>query len=158
MREYRGKKIGVIFQEPGRSFDPLQNMGSVFFETLRNSNEHITKEEAYDRAVELLTEVGLPNPRERLTNYPHQFSGGQLQRVSIALALAQGCELLIADEPTTALDVTIQAQIVSLLVDLQKKRGLSIIFIGHNIDLVAQSSDRIVVMYGGLIMETGAAD
>lgn len=153
MREYRGKKIGVIFQEPGRSFDPLQNMGSVFFETLRNSNEHITKEEAYDRAVELLTEVGLPNPRERLTNYPHQFSGGQLQRVSIALALAQGCELLIADEPTTALDVTIQAQIVSLLVDLQKKRSLSIIFISHNISLVSEISDDILVMYGGIIME-----
>src|SRR5574344_794854 len=157
MREYRGKKIGVIFQEPGRSFDPLQNMGSVFFETLRNSNEHITKEEAYDRAVELLTEVGLPNPRERLTNYPHQFSGGQLQRVSIALALAQGCELLIADEPTTALDVTIQAQIIDLLASLRKSRGLSIIFISHNIDLVAQLSDTIIVMYGGMIMERGTS-
>jgi len=155
LREYRGKKIGVIFQEPGRSFDPLQNIGAVVFETLKNLDNAITKEQAYERAVELLHEVGLPNPRERLINFPHQFSGGQLQRISIALALAQGCSLLIADEPTTALDVTIQAQIVSLLVDLQKKHGLSIIFISHNISLVSQISDDIVVMYGGIIMEKG---
>ena len=158
LREYRGKKIGVIFQEPGRSFDPLQNIGSVFFETLRNVDPRIAKEKAFDRAEELLSEVGLPNPRERLANYPHQFSGGQLQRISIALALAQGCELLIADESTTALDVTIQAQIISLLVDLQKKRALSIIFISHNIGLVSEISDDIIVMYGGIIMEQGTAE
>src|SRR5574344_325478 len=157
LRMYRGKKIGVIFQEPGRSFDPLQNIGSVFLETLRNENPQITKEAAQSRAVELLAEVGLPNPRERLSNYPHQFSGGQLQRISIALSLAQGCELLIADEPTTALDVTIQAQIVSLLLDLQKRRSLSIIFISHNIDLVSEICDDIIVMYGGIIMEKGSA-
>ncbi len=158
MRAYRGKKIGLIFQEPGRSFDPLQNMGSVFFETFRNLEPQISREEADKRAEELLTEVGLPDPRRRLKNYPHQFSGGQLQRIGIALALAQGCQLLIADEPTTALDVTIQAQIVGLLAELRKTRNLSIIFISHNIELVAGLCDDIVVMYGGLIMEKGSAD
>ena len=155
LRQFRGKKIGYIFQEPGRSFDPLQNIGSVFEETLRNSNPEITGEEWESKTIELLKEVGLPNPEKRLKNFPHQFSGGQLQRISIALSLAQDCDLLIADEPTTALDVTIQAQIVELLADLRKTRKLSIIFISHNIDLVASLCDRIIVMYGGLIMETG---
>ena len=158
MRAYRGKKIALIFQEPGRSFDPLQSIGSVFFETFRNSRPDISREEADRRAVELLEEVGLPDPQSRLKNYPHQFSGGQLQRIGIALALAQDCQLLIADEPTTALDVTIQAQIVALLSDLRRKRHLSIIFISHNIDLVAGLCDRMVVMYGGLIMEEGPSD
>ncbi|MBQ8014550.1 MAG: ATP-binding cassette domain-containing protein, partial [Treponema sp.] len=158
MRAYRGKKIGLIFQEPGRSFDPLQNIGSVFFETFRNSQPEISRIEADKKAVALLDEVGLPDPKSRLKNYPHQFSGGQLQRISIALSLAQGCQLLIADEPTTALDVTIQAQIVSLLSDLRKRRNLSIIFISHNIDLVASLCDNIIVMYGGLIMEQGNSE
>jgi peptide/nickel transport system permease protein len=158
LRQYRGRKIGLIFQEPGRSFDPLQNMGSVFFETFRVSEPDIPKPEAYDRAEKLLAEVGVPDPRGRLESYPHQFSGGQLQRIGIALALARGCELLIADEPTTALDVTIQAQIVSLLLRLQKERQLSVIFISHNIDLVAQISDRMIVMYGGMVMEEGPAE
>jgi peptide/nickel transport system permease protein len=156
LREYRGKKIGMIFQEPGRSYDPLQNMGKVFFETLRNGDPNIGKKEALQKASELLAEVGLySSDSGRLSNFPHQFSGGQLQRIGIALALAQGCELLIADEPTTALDVTIQKQIIELLKSLQKSRGLSIIFISHNIDLVADISSRIVVMYGGLVMESG---
>ena len=154
LKAYRGKKIGMIFQEPGRSYDPLQNMGSVFLETFWNSDRRITKEAAIDKAADLLDEVGLPNGRERLSNYPHQFSGGQLQRIGIALALAQGCDLLIADEPTTALDVTIQKQIMDLLKELKAKRRISIIFISHDIDLVADISDRILVMYGGLIMET----
>mgnify|MGYP002621985637 FL=1 len=158
MRSYRGKKIGLIFQEPGRSFDPLQNIGSVFFETFRNSRPEISRSEADKKAVALLDEVGLPDPKSRLKNYPHQFSGGQLQRISIALSLAQGCQLLIADEPTTALDVTIQAQIVSLLSNLRKTRNLSIIFISHNIDLVAGLCDNIIVMYGGLIMEKGSSE
>lgn len=158
MRAYRGKKIGLIFQEPGRSFDPLQNIGSVFFETFRNSYPEITRPEADKKTIELLDEVGLPDPQSRLKNFPHQFSGGQLQRISIALSLAQGCELLIADEPTTALDVTIQAQIVGLLANLRKTRKLSIIFISHNIDLVASLCDNIIVMYGGLIMENGTSD
>ncbi|WP_294430015.1 dipeptide/oligopeptide/nickel ABC transporter permease/ATP-binding protein [uncultured Treponema sp.] len=158
IRSYRGKKIGLIFQEPGRSFDPLQSIGSVFLETFRNSNPEITREEAEAKTVSLLNEVGLPDPAKRLKNFPHQFSGGQLQRISIALSLAQGCELLIADEPTTALDVTIQAQIVSLLADLRKSRNLSIIFISHNIELVASLSDNMIVMYGGLIMEKGTSE
>jgi len=157
LRKYRGKKIGMIFQEPGRSFDPLQNMGSVFFETFRNSEPEITKEKASLRAIALLEETGLSNGEERLINFPHQFSGGQLQRIGIALALAQGCELLIADEPTTALDLTIQKQIVELLKTLRRTRNISIIFISHDIDLVAEISDRIMVMYGGLAMETGNA-
>jgi oligopeptide/dipeptide ABC transporter ATP-binding protein len=155
LRNYRGKKIALIFQEPGRSFDPLQNIGKVFWETFRVTDSEITKEEADKKTVSLLTEVGLPDPEGRLKAYPHQFSGGQLQRIGIALALAQNCELLIADEPTTALDVTIQAQIVSLLLRLKEERGLSIIFISHNINLVAQISDRIAVMYGGQIIESG---
>jgi len=157
LRSYRGRKIGLIFQEPGRSFDPLQNIGNVFLETYRIMEPGISNGDAYARAERLLGEVGLPDPASRLVNFPHQFSGGQLQRIGIALALAQGCELLIADEPTTALDVTIQAQIVALLENLRRSRNLSIIFISHNIDLVAQISDRIVVMYGGLVMESGSA-
>lgn len=156
-RKYRGAKIALIFQEPGRSFDPLQNIGSVFFETFRVNEPEISREDSDKKAAELLRETGLPDPEGRLRQFPHQFSGGQLQRIGIALALAQNCNLLIADEPTTALDVTIQAQIVSLLLKLKKERGLSIIFISHNINLVAKISDRISVMYGGKIMETGPA-
>ncbi len=155
LRAYRGKKIAYIFQEPGRSFDPLQNMFSAFYETFRNSNADITKQEAEKKAIALLTETGIDNARDRLKNFPHQFSGGQLQRIGIALALAQNCELLIADEPTTALDVTIQSQIIDLLLKLKQTRNISIIFISHNIDLVAQVSDRIMVMYGGKILESG---
>lgn len=157
LRKYRGKKIGLIFQEPGRSFDPLQNIGSVFLELYRNIDENITKEDAMKKAEELLKEVGLPDPKSRLLNFPHQFSGGQLQRIGIALALAQGCELLIADEPTTALDVTISMQIIALLSQLKKKHNLSVIFISHDIDLVANICDRIVVMHNGIIEETGEA-
>jgi peptide/nickel transport system permease protein len=132
-------------------------MASVFFETLRNNNPGISREEALTKAVSLLAETGLPNGRERLMNFPHQFSGGQLQRIGIALALAQNCELLIADEPATALDVTIQKQIVELLKELRKTRQISIIFISHDIDLVADISDRIMVMYGGMVMESAEA-
>jgi oligopeptide/dipeptide ABC transporter ATP-binding protein len=158
LRRYRGREIGVIYQEPGRSYDPLQSIGSVFLETYRNSDRGITKEAAFEKAAALLSETGLPRARERLSNFPHQFSGGQLQRISIALALAQGCGLLIADEPTTALDVTIQKQITGLLKALKESRGLSIIFISHDIGLVADMSRRIIVMYGGLVMEEGGAE
>ncbi|WP_178843742.1 dipeptide/oligopeptide/nickel ABC transporter permease/ATP-binding protein [uncultured Treponema sp.] len=155
LRFIRGRKIGMIFQESSRAFDPLQNIGSVFFETLRNSDPKITREEADDKACALLAETGITDARNRLKNFPHQFSGGQLQRIGIALALAQNCELLIADEPTTALDVTIQAQIEELLRTLNRTRGLSIIFISHNIELVSRLSHRMLVMYGGKIMERG---
>ena len=158
LKYYRGRKIGMIFQEPGRSFDPLQNIGSVFFESFRVIDPEISKADAMQKAASLLKETGLSNAEERLANYPHQFSGGQLQRIGIALALAQGCELLVADEPTTALDVTIQAQIVDLLLQLRKTRNISIIFISHNIDLVAHISDKMLVMYGGMIMEKGTTE
>ena len=158
LRSLRGKDIALIFQEPGRSFDPLQTLENVFFETLKNSEPEITKDEAAKKAVELLTEVGLPDPEGRLKNYPHQFSGGQLQRISIALSLAQNCKILIADEPTTALDVTVQSQIIALLLRLKKERYLSIIFISHDINLVRQISDRICVMYKGKIVETNSAE
>lgn len=158
LRTYRGQKIALIFQEPGRSFDPLQNIGSVFFETFRVFTPDITREESDKKAAELLKDVGLPDSFGRLKAFPHQFSGGQLQRIGIALALAQNCELLIADEPTTALDVTIQAQIISLLLQLKEERGLSIIFISHDINLVAQISDRICVMYHGKVVETDSSE
>jgi len=157
LRAYRGKKIGMIFQEPGRSYDPLQNIGKAFIETFRNSDPAITKAMAIKKAVALLNEAGLPDGRERLSSFPHQFSGGQLQRISIALAIAQGCELLIADEPTTTLDVITQRQIVDLLKTLRRTRRISIIFVSHDIDLVAGISDRILVMYGGLLMEAAAS-
>lgn len=153
LREYRGSKIALVFQEPGRAFDPLQNIQNAFYETLKNSNQDITKQEAIVKTIQLLKEVGIPDPENRLKAYPHQFSGGQLQRICIALALAQDCQLLIADEITTALDVTIQAQIISLLMKLKQERKLSIIFISHDINLVAKIADRIAVMYGGKIME-----
>lgn len=155
LRQWRGKKIGMIYQEPARSYDPLYSMERVFLETFRNSVPDIDREEARLRAITLLTEVGLSGAEDRLGNYPHQFSGGQLQRIGIALALAQGCELLIADEPTTALDVTIQAHIVALLKRIRESRRIAIIFISHNIDLVSSISDRLLVMYGGLVVEEG---
>lgn len=158
LRKFRGQKIALIFQEPGRSFDPLQNIGSVFFETFKVSEPDITKEESDKKAAKLLDDVGLPDSYGRLKAFPHQFSGGQLQRIGIALALAQNCGLLIADEPTTALDVTIQAQIVSLLLRLKEERGLSIIFISHDINLVSQISDRICVMYRGKVVEIGSSE
>ncbi len=157
LRAYRGRKIGMIFQEPGRSYDPLQTMGGAFFETLRNADPRISRTDANRRAAELLADVGLDDAGRRLASYPHQFSGGQLQRIGIALALAQGCDLLIADEPTTALDVTIQAQIVALLRGIRDRRGIAVVFISHNIDLVASVADRLLVMYGGLVMESGPA-
>ncbi|MDR2393384.1 MAG: ABC transporter ATP-binding protein, partial [Treponema sp.] len=128
-----------------------------FFETFRNGDPTISRKKSDEKAAALLLETGLERGRERLVNFPHQFSGGQLQRIGIALALAQGCELLIADEPTTALDVTIQKQIVNLLKTLQRRRSISIIFISHDIDLVADISGRIMVMYGGLVMESAEA-
>ena len=155
IRKVRGQKIGMVFQEPGRSFDPLQSIGSAFWETFRNSEPEISRADADGRAAALLAETGLQNAGERLGNFPHQFSGGQLQRISIALALAQGCGLLIADEPTTALDVTIQAQIVAMIRRLRAQRGLSVIFISHDIGLAAGLCGSMLVLYGGLVMESG---
>ncbi|MDC7232157.1 MAG: ABC transporter ATP-binding protein [Spirochaetales bacterium] len=154
---FRSSKTAMIFQEPGRSFDPLYSMEKTFRETLRLHYPAETDEQLKARAVELLREVQIPQPEERLSSYPHQFSGGQLQRIMIALALAGNPRLLIADEPTTALDVTIQAQIIELLLKLRKKRDMGIIFISHDLDLVARIADRILVLYGGLVMEEAPA-
>ncbi len=157
LQNIRGNKVGFIFQEPSRSFDPIYNIEKTFAETILAHNRDVSKDEIRNKTVELLKEVRISNPEERIKNFPHQFSGGMLQRIMIALSLVSDPEILIADEPTTALDVTIQAQIVSLLVELKKKRGLSIVFISHNLGLLSNISDRLIIMYGGLIMEEGEA-
>ncbi len=157
-RSFRGLEVAMIFQEPGRSFDPLATIGANFKETLLAHHPHVPKNEIHQRTLQLLGEVRIPDPENRLGNYPHQFSGGMLQRVMIALALANSPQVLIADEPTTALDVTIQAQIIDLIKSLQKSRKLSVLFITHNLALLDRFADRITVMYGGLQMEEARTD
>ena len=154
---FRSEKTAMIFQEPGRSFDPLYSMEKTFRETLKLHYPSESEEQLKMRAIALLKEVQIPQPEDRLGSFPHQFSGGQLQRVMIALALAGNPRLLVADEPTTALDVTIQAQIIELLLHLREKRGMGIIFISHDLDLVARIADKILVLYGGLVMEEAPA-
>lgn len=154
---FRGPEIAMIFQEPGRSFDPIYNIKKTFFETFKAHDPAINEEDSEIKTIKLLKEVHLPQPEKRLKNFPHQFSGGQLQRIMIALALASEPKLLIADEPTTALDVTIQAEIVELLKELKRNRKLAVIFITHDIELVSRLADRIIVMYNGLIMENNTA-
>ncbi len=155
LRRYRGGEVSIIFQEPGRSFDPIYAVGRALEETLLIHRPELSRHQIRERSVELLREARVPRPEERLGNFPHQFSGGLLQRVMIALALASDPRLLIADEPTTALDVTIQAQIMDLLLELKDKRNLAILFISHNLALVAGIADRILVMYAGLALESG---
>lgn len=157
LREYRGGQVGIIFQEPSRSFDPIYSVGRALAETLLVHYPEMTEKEVHRRSIELLHEVRIPNAEDRLGNYPHQFSGGMLQRIMIALALASNPRVLIADEPTTALDVTIQAEIIDLLLALKADRNLSIVFITHNLSLISGIADRLVVMYGGLVMEQGPA-
>ena len=157
LRRLRGSHVGMIFQEPARSFDPIYSIERSLAETLRAHAPDLQDEAARDHSVRLLEEVGIAEAARRLGSFPHQFSGGMLQRVMIAHALAAGPELLIADEPTTALDVTVQAQVVELLLRLRAARGLAILFISHDLALVSQVADRILVMYGGLVMEQGPA-
>lgn len=157
LSKIRGNKISMIFQEPGRSFDPLYSIGKTFSETLLRNNPALSKEQCNNKAIELLKEVGIPNPEERLNNFPHQLSGGQLQRVMIALAVAANPSYLIADEPTTALDVTIQGRIVRLLKEMKEKYNLAVIFITHDLSLIQSIADKILVMYSGLILEYGKA-
>lgn len=157
LSKLRGNKISMIFQEPGRSFDPLYSIGKTFSETLLRSNPSLSKEECSRQAIKLLKEVGIPNPQERLNNFPHQLSGGQLQRVMIALAVAAKPSYLIADEPTTALDVTIQGRIVRLLKEMKEKYNLGVIFITHDLSLIQTIADKILVMYSGLVLEYGSA-
>jgi oligopeptide/dipeptide ABC transporter ATP-binding protein len=152
MRKIRGKEISMIFQDPMTSLNPVFTVEKQLVETIR-THENMNKNQARERAVELLDLVGIPESRNRLKNYPHEFSGGMRQRVMIAMALACNPEVLIADEPTTALDVTIQAQILELLSKLQKELGMAIIMITHDLGVVAEVCDRVMVMYAGKPVE-----
>jgi len=152
MRAYRGKKISMIFQEPMVALNPAYTVGDQVAECYR-IHEGLSKRAAYDQAADMLNKVGIPNSSERLNSYPHEFSGGMRQRVMIAIALACNPDLLIADEPTTALDVTIQAQILDLLRELIEQLGKALIFITHDLGVAAVLCDRIAVMYGGSIVE-----
>ena len=154
MRKLRGKKIGMIFQDPMTSLDPTKQVGYQIIEAIRR-HEKVSKQEAYDRSVEMLSLVGINNPTQRMKQYPHEFSGGMRQRAMIAMSLVCNPQLLIADEPTTALDVTIQAQILDLLLDLRKKLGTSILLITHDMGVVADVADRVIIMYAGMAMESG---
>ncbi|WP_254449010.1 ABC transporter ATP-binding protein [Thalassococcus sp. S3] len=152
MRALRGGRIGMIFQEPMTSLNPVYTCGEQIVESL-SVHSGLAPKAAMERAVELLDLVGLPSPRERAHDYPHQLSGGQRQRVMIALALANDPDLLIADEPTTALDVTIQAQILDLMTDLRERTGAAVLLVTHDLGVVAQTCDDVVVMYAGGVVE-----
>ena len=155
VRELRGNEIGMIFQEPMTSLNPVFKIGYQMKEGIM-LHQKVDEETALKKAAEMLDLVGIPSPEKRLNDYPHQFSGGMRQRVMIAMALSNNPRLLIADEPTTALDVTIQAQILELMINLQKQReGSSIILITHDLAVVAETCDRVIVMYGGKIQEVG---
>lgn len=155
MRRIRGGKISMIFQDPMTSLNPTMKVGKQIEEMLKEHRKEMSKADRKARAIELLSMVGISNPEARYDQYPHQLSGGMRQRVVIAIALACDPKVLIADEPTTALDVTIQAQILDLMRDLQKKIKTSIIIITHNLGVVANIADRVAVMYGGKLVETG---
>ncbi|TCP29751.1 oligopeptide transport system ATP-binding protein [Scopulibacillus darangshiensis] len=157
MQGVRGKDISMIFQDPMTSLNPTMTVGKQIMEGLIK-HQKLSRSEARERTVKLLDLVGIPNPDKRVKQYPHQFSGGMRQRVVIAIALACNPMLLIADEPTTALDVTIQAQILDLMRDLQKQMSTSIILITHDLGVVANLAHRVAVMYGGKIIETGTVD
>ena len=154
MLDIRGPKIAMVFQDPMTSLDPTMRIGPQISESLKK-HLNMSGRQAAERAVELLKLVGIPNAEARLKQYPHQFSGGMRQRVVIAIALACDPQILIADEPTTALDVTIQAQILELMRELQDRLGMSIILITHDLGVVASTAHRVAVMYGGRIVETG---
>jgi oligopeptide transport system ATP-binding protein len=153
MRQFRGNKVSMIFQNPMTCLNPVYTIGNQLMEALTVHDSKITKEEARARAIEMLEKVGINNAEKRINQYPHEFSGGMRQRAMIAMALICKPKLLIADEPTTALDVTIQAQILELMKELQKKENTSIIFITHNLGVVAEICDKVSVMYAGRIVE-----
>ena len=158
MRNIRGDDIGMIFQEPMTSFVPLHTIGDQITETILVHQKATDKGEARDQAIELLRQVGIPNPAQRIDAYPHEFSGGMRQRAMIAMALCCSPMLLIADEPTTSLDVTIEAQILELLTDLQAETGMAIMLISHNLAVVSEMADDIAVMYLGKRVEFGTTD
>ncbi len=157
MKKVRGNKISIIFQDPMTSLNPTYTIGHQLIEAIMLHTDR-DKKQAYDRAVEMLRLVNIPEPEKRMKQYPHEHSGGMRQRIMIAMALACEPDILIADEPTTALDVTIQAQILELMKDLQKELGMAIIMITHDLGVVAQLCDEVIVMYAGGICEQGTAD
>ena len=154
LRQIRGKRIGTIFQDPLTSLNPLYSIGRQLVETITTHSE-MSPRQARARALELLAEVGIPAPAERFDHYPHHFSGGMRQRVVIALALCGNPQLIIADEPTTALDVSIQAQIIALIKKLCRDHGMAVMLITHDIGVIAETADRVAVMYAGRIAEIG---
>lgn len=154
MRRVRGNDIAMIFQEPMTSLDPVWSIGDQIIEAVR-LHQKVSRAEAREKAIEMLRLVGIPAPESRVDDFPHQLSGGMRQRVMIAIALSCRPALLIADEPTTALDVTIQAQILDLIRRLQKEIGMSVLFITHNLGVVAEIADRVAVMYAGQVVEEG---
>ncbi|HZC41144.1 MAG TPA: ABC transporter ATP-binding protein [Streptosporangiaceae bacterium] len=155
MREVRGSELAMIFQDPMTSLNPVYRVGWQIAEQIR-THERISRRAAHARAIELLTAVGIPHPAERVNDYPHQFSGGMRQRVMIAMALSCSPDLLIADEPTTALDVTIQAQILNLIKKLKEDFGSAVVLITHDMGVVADIADRVAVMYAGRMVEQGS--
>jgi oligopeptide/dipeptide ABC transporter ATP-binding protein len=158
MRAIRGRAISMVFQDPSTSLNPAFTIGQQLIDTVRAHRPALSRGEARDQAVESLALVGIADPARRLGLYPHEFSGGMRQRVLIAMAIACQPKLLIADEPTTALDVTVQARVVDLLNDLRARLGLTVLFISHNLDLVAEICDRVVVMYAGRVVEAAGAE
>ena len=157
MQKFRGEKCSIIFQDPMTSLNPVFTIGNQLMEAILLHTDK-DKKQARERAIEMLTLVGVNEPESRLKQYPHELSGGMRQRVMIAMALVCEPDILIADEPTTALDVTIQAQILELMQDLQKKLGMAIIMVTHDLGVIASMCDEIIVMYGGRVCERGTAD